>query len=464
MAYTPTVWVKGDKVTSAKLNKIENGIADKVDKVNGKVLSTNDYTNGDKKKVDDISISSPTNGQALVYNSSTQKWENKTISGGSGQDGYSPTITVTNITGGHRVSITDATGTQTFDVMDGTSSGGSSGDAFTQWNGKTWYAYGTSITNIASEGRYATYLAQMSGMTLVNKGISGGGIGDFGSYSTGQVYDAICNVTDGKLNADLITLETGANDVDAGVNVPLGTVYDTGTSTLAGCLNDCLRYLQDHTSAQIVVIPSPASAYEDPHSANVQKYYEWAKMVEEICFINRVSFINSNNNMGYAKLASNDGSLYTPDGVHHTDLGGRIFARHIWYQLRNIPVFESSQPSPSSDWETKFDGSVTMEAISDEWSTYKGAYITNYPEQLVEGDSYRVTYNGTQYLCTVVEDPYVYVDYLGNTQWSGGSTSPNQEPFCILNEGNNTVSVFTDEPVGTTITLKIEKSYSPQLL
>ena len=185
MAYTPTVWVKGDKVTSARLNKIENGIADKVDKVNGKVLSTNDYTNGDKKKVDDISISSPTNGQALVYNSSTQKWENKTISGGSGQDGYSPTITVTNITGGHRVSITDATGTQTFDVMDGTSSGGSSGDAFTQWNGKTWYAYGTSITNIASEGRYATYLEQMSGMTLVNKGISGGGIGDFVVHDTG---------------------------------------------------------------------------------------------------------------------------------------------------------------------------------------------------------------------------------------------------------------------------------------
>jgi hypothetical protein len=35
------------------------------------------------------------------------------------KDGVSPTVTVTAITGGHRVTITDATGTKTFDVMDG---------------------------------------------------------------------------------------------------------------------------------------------------------------------------------------------------------------------------------------------------------------------------------------------------------------------------------------------------------
>lgn len=39
--------------------------------------------------------------------------------GQPGQDGVSPTITVTAITGGHRVEITDAEGTTTFNVMDG---------------------------------------------------------------------------------------------------------------------------------------------------------------------------------------------------------------------------------------------------------------------------------------------------------------------------------------------------------
>ena len=39
--------------------------------------------------------------------------------GTDGTDGVSPTVSVSSITGGHRVSITDAQGTDTFDVMDG---------------------------------------------------------------------------------------------------------------------------------------------------------------------------------------------------------------------------------------------------------------------------------------------------------------------------------------------------------
>ena len=39
--------------------------------------------------------------------------------GADGTDGVSPTVTVTDINGGHRVTITGATGTKTFDVMDG---------------------------------------------------------------------------------------------------------------------------------------------------------------------------------------------------------------------------------------------------------------------------------------------------------------------------------------------------------
>ena len=39
--------------------------------------------------------------------------------GANGVDGYSPTVSVTDITGGHRITITDANGTRTFDVMDG---------------------------------------------------------------------------------------------------------------------------------------------------------------------------------------------------------------------------------------------------------------------------------------------------------------------------------------------------------
>lgn len=44
----------------------------------------------------------------------------KGVPGTPGQDGVSPTVSVSEITGGHEVEITDKVGTQTFDVMDGT--------------------------------------------------------------------------------------------------------------------------------------------------------------------------------------------------------------------------------------------------------------------------------------------------------------------------------------------------------
>lgn len=43
-----------------------------------------------------------------------------TIKGDPGEDGVSPSVSITAITGGHRITITDANGTHTFDLMDGT--------------------------------------------------------------------------------------------------------------------------------------------------------------------------------------------------------------------------------------------------------------------------------------------------------------------------------------------------------
>lgn len=47
--------------------------------------------------------------------------------GAAGEDGYSPTVTVTEITGGHRVTITDKNGDHSFDVMDGQGDSGGGG-------------------------------------------------------------------------------------------------------------------------------------------------------------------------------------------------------------------------------------------------------------------------------------------------------------------------------------------------
>lgn len=66
-------------------------------------------------------------GYWYVWNAETETWVNTGIRA-EGQDGYSPEVTITEIEGGHRVTITDEDHPQgqTFDVMDG--QGGSTGD------------------------------------------------------------------------------------------------------------------------------------------------------------------------------------------------------------------------------------------------------------------------------------------------------------------------------------------------
>lgn len=54
--------------------------------------------------------------------------------GAKGDDGFSPTVTITPIDGGHRVTVTDATGTNSFDVMDGQ-------DAIGGTTNPTWVGY-----------------------------------------------------------------------------------------------------------------------------------------------------------------------------------------------------------------------------------------------------------------------------------------------------------------------------------
>ena len=68
--------------------------------------------------------------------------------GEAGPAGVSPTITVTDITGGHRVTITDADGPHSFDVMDGESSGGDVTDV--QVNGVSVVSGGVANVPVAS--------------------------------------------------------------------------------------------------------------------------------------------------------------------------------------------------------------------------------------------------------------------------------------------------------------------------
>jgi len=228
------------------------------------------------------------------------------------------------------------------------------GSGGNHWNGKKWYGFGTSITNTSNEGKYATYLAALSGLDFVNCGHSGGGIT---TASNKSIYTDV--MTRNLADADLITLEVGANDGGA----PLGTPYDgladssvTDNSTLCGALNLCLAHLLSTTNAQIVVICSPHGRYQYQHRENKYNGNEpWGtdnhtdldrdEAIRKVCMLNSVYYIPAGaaDGMGYARMNASD--LYNGDQVHHSALGGYNFAQAIWSQLKNIPLFYTAIPS-----------------------------------------------------------------------------------------------------------------------
>lgn len=210
---------------------------------------------------------------------------------------------------------------------------------------KIWYAYGTSITNTDREGKYCCYVDKFSGLIRKNKGISGGGI-----ISNRQLYEAVMNVDDGKESADLITLEVGANDL----NAPLGQITDTDTTTFLGTLNCCIRYLQANTTAQIVVMSSPHRRYskdsniiydgtqtfgEDHHTQQ-----DMDEAIRQLCMMNSCYFIGLGNasGLGYARMNASD--KYNVDHVHQSNLGGYITAKYMWSILKDIPLFDTTIP------------------------------------------------------------------------------------------------------------------------
>ena len=202
------------------------------------------------------------------------------------------------------------------------------------WNGKTWYAYGTSMTSIA-QGKYVPVVEELSGLKVVNKGIPGGSLTPDG-FGKGNNKQAVMNMDDGKENADLITLEVLPNE--SGNH---GDIYDTDDETFCGCLNQCIRYLQENTKAQIVLIVMILSNNIDP-AKKVKKELtglEFAELAERVGHLNGVPVINiyTEGGFGYARVKAKD---YQKDNIHLNELGGKNMGRFVWSKLKDIPLWD----------------------------------------------------------------------------------------------------------------------------
>ncbi len=204
------------------------------------------------------------------------------------------------------------------------------------WDGKLWYAYGTSMTSI-KQGKYVPVVEELSGMKVVNLGIPGGCLTPDG-YGKGNVKRAVMNMDDGKEKADLITLEVLPNE-----GATVGNIYDTDDVSFCGCFNQCIRYLQENTKAQIVVIIMIGGNDHDPREPNNSRgipQFEFAEIIERVARLNGVPVINvfCESGLGYGRVKARD---YQLDNIHLNELGGKNMGKFVWSKLKDIPAWET---------------------------------------------------------------------------------------------------------------------------
>lgn len=204
----------------------------------------------------------------------------------------------------------------------------------THWENKLWYAYGTSMTSTLV-GEYVPVVEKLSGLRVVNKGIPGGSLTPDG-YDKGGVKRAVMTLDDGKAEADLITLEVVPNEGQT-----LGDIYDTDDQSFCGCFNQCLRYLQENTKAQIVtIIMIGGNDHLPEETSRSFTMFELAQKAAQVSRLNSVPVIDifCESGFGYARVKNRD---YQNDNIHLNKLGGLNMGNFVWSKLKDIPLWIS---------------------------------------------------------------------------------------------------------------------------
>lgn len=148
-----------------------------------------------------------------------------------------------------------------------------------KWQSKKWVCVGDSLTehNSRATKNYHDYVAEKTGITVVNMGVSGSGYAR-SSEDNKAFYQRISSCP---TDADVVTIFGSFNDLGAGLQI--GTVDDTGTTTIAGCINTTIDNLQAIIPLVNlgIVAPTPWVSIQPSTSGNAYNYVETLKTICE---------------------------------------------------------------------------------------------------------------------------------------------------------------------------------------
>lgn len=218
------------------------------------------------------------------------------------------------------------------------------------WKGKVWWAYGTSITDIGPNdtngnnghsGKYPLSLEAFSELQRNNGAIGSGGILD----DKPDNLNYRKKILQTPYETDIVTIETLPND---DYTNKLGEIGDTEPSTICGALTQCFEYLTNNTRARIVLLIVTGSIHTmgDDDATNYKPYEttrkNWRKAVDkitELANLYGVTVIDADANaLDWGRRKT---GLTYRDHIHLNYLGGEIFGRYIWDELKKIRPYPS---------------------------------------------------------------------------------------------------------------------------
>ena len=156
--------------------------------------------------------------------------------------------------------------------------------------GKKWACVGDSLTevNIRTTKHYFDYIAEETGVIPINYGVSGTGYArrredDIAFYQRVSSID---------LSADLITIFGSFNDLGAlSQDFQLGDITDTGTTTMAGCINTTIDNIQTRFPLVRLGIVSP-TPWNNTHPGVTGVANNYVNLIKGICEYRSIPFLD----------------------------------------------------------------------------------------------------------------------------------------------------------------------------
>ena len=272
----------------AKLNSIDN----KVDKIDGKGLSTEDFTTEEKTTLANLKTTVGDSSSGLVKDVEDLK------TNGVSQDNINTAVSeylTNNPVSSYNSPIKN----------------------------KKWACIGDSITeeNGRTTKHYHDYIATSTGVNVVNLGYSGTGYTkDYHSYK--KIPDRLDEIP---LDSDFITIFAGVNDCGGnGATTDLGTIDDANATTFYGGINLTVsRFFEKYPNIPLGII-SPL-----PGGSNVGALQARVDALEAVCKKNYIPFLNLFNTCGFRLNNDTWKANYLPDGLHPNEKGHALITNSI---------------------------------------------------------------------------------------------------------------------------------------